>query len=410
MSSTSTINHADASNLTSDQDWATLNSDGSLPSNFPTSNGDTTIAKMGTPIHTSCCPSGTVEFLSEKKEESASYEGCCDAVTATLLAMQKKMSTHAPKFLLLTGSLRADSCSRKVAIEVGRVLASYGADVKLFDATDLPLFSQDIDPKSNAKAMELRTLTRWCEGMVWISPEVHGNMSAVFKNQVDWMPLTEGAIRPTHTTTVNNLRVLGRWMRMIVIPNQSSIPVAYTKFNEDGTLKEGPLRSRVVDVVDELFRYTLLLRDQQPFLLERYSENTALNAKRHLEETKTVQPEVIKSLVDPIIIDVRSEKEVAEEKGGKAIDGSYHVPLNMNNEPQSVHITTSQEFYTKLIEAGIDMKSLSKMDTNFIVHCTKGNTEYTGRCNRGSALLRDLGFVNAHNGGSADEIRLALSN
>jgi len=93
------INHADASNLTSDQDWATLNSDGSLPSNFPTSNGDTTIAKMGTPIHTSCCPSGTVEFLSEKKEESAS-EGCCDAVTATLLAMQKKMSTHAPKVLI----------------------------------------------------------------------------------------------------------------------------------------------------------------------------------------------------------------------------------------------------------------------------------------------------------------------
>ena len=210
--------------------------------------------------------------------------------------------------------------------------------------------------------------------------------------------------------TVNNLRVLGRWMRMIVIPNQSSIPVACTKFNEDGTLKEGPLRSRVVDVVDELFRYTLLLRDQQPFLLERYSENTAAKAKMHLEETKTVQPEVIKSLVDPIIIDVRSEKEVAEEKGGKAIDGSYHVPLNVNNEPQSVHVTTAQEFYTKLTEAGIDINSLSKTDTNFIVHCTKGNTEYAGRCNRGAALLRDLGYVNAHNGGSADEIRSALSN
>ena len=96
---------------------------------------------------------------------------------------------------------------RKVAIEVGRILASYGADVKLFDATDLPLFSQDIDPKSNAKAMELRTLTRWCEGMVWISPEVHGNMSAVFKNQVDWMPLTEGAIRPTQGKTCAVMQV-----------------------------------------------------------------------------------------------------------------------------------------------------------------------------------------------------------
>uniref|UniRef100_A0A6U0IS42 Rhodanese domain-containing protein n=1 Tax=Minutocellus polymorphus TaxID=265543 RepID=A0A6U0IS42_9STRA len=418
--------HADKANLTSAQDWASIDSDGGYA--FAPSPGDITITKMGQPVHTSCCPSGTVEFLVDQSgdndNDAPAAEGCCDAVTATLQAMTIRMSTHAPKFLLLTGSLRSDSCSRRVAVEAGRILASYGAEVKLFDATDLPLFSQDIDPKSNDKVVELRILTRWCEGMIWVSPEVHGNFSAVFKNQIDWMPLTEGALRPTQGktvavmqveagsqsfNTVNNLRVLGRWMRMVVTPNQSSIPKAYMEFNDDGTLKEGPLRSRVVDVVDELFRYTLLLRDQQPLLLQRYSEHTAAAAKKNLKDTsKTADASILKGLVDPIIIDVRSEKEVAEGKGGEAIPGSVHVPLNVDGNPQSVHVTTAQEFYNKLVEAGIDMPSLSKKDIAFIAHCTKGNTDYSGRCNRATALLRDLGYQNAHNGGSADEIRLAL--
>ena len=124
--------------------------------------------------------------------------------------------------------------------------------------------------------------------MVWVSPEIHGNLSAAFKNQIDWMPLSEGAIRPTQGktvavmqveagsqsfNTVNNLRVLGRWMRCIAVPNQSSIPQAYKdKFEADGSLKDTDFRSRVIDVVEELFKYTLLLRDQQPYLLQRYSE------------------------------------------------------------------------------------------------------------------------------------------
>ena len=431
--------HADRANLATD-DWASIDIDGKSLLAIKPSPGDNAIATMGRPIHTTCCPSGTVEFIAGSSysnnddkslssfapsPKSEAYEGCCDAVTATLRAMTTRMSTHAPKFLLLTGSLRADSCSRRVAVEAGRILASYGAEVKLFDPADLPLFSQDVDPKTNAKVAELRSLTRWCEGMVWVSPEVHGNFSAVFKNQIDWMPLTDGALRPTQGktvavmqveagsqsfNTVNNLRVLGRWMRMVVIPNQCSIPKAYTEFNEDGTLKEGPLRSRVVDVIDELFRYTLLLRDQQPLLLQRYSEQTAIIAKKNIEATsKVADASLLKALKDPIIIDVRSEKEVAESKGGDAIPGSVHVPLNVDRQPQSVHQTNAQEFYNKLVDAGIDMGSLpNQKSTAFIVHCTKANTNYVGRCNRGAALLRDLGYHNAHNGGSADELRTAL--
>ena len=197
------------------------------------------------------------------------------------------------KVLILSGSLRKNSSSHKVAVETGRILANYGAEVKLFDPTGLPIFNGDLDPSSDAKVKELRDLVRWCEGMIWISPEIHGNYSAAFKNQVDWMPLSEGAVRPTQGktlavmqveagsqsfNTVNNLRILGRWMRMVVVPNQSSIPKVYGEFNkEDGTLKEGPFRNRVIDVVDELFKYTLLLRDQQPYLLERYSEHHGKN-------------------------------------------------------------------------------------------------------------------------------------
>lgn len=307
-------------------------------------------------------------------------------------------------------------------MEVGRILTKYGASVKVFDPNNLPLFSADVDPKSNPKVVELRSLTRWSEGQVWISPEVHGNMSAVFKNQIDWMPLSEGAIRPTQGkicavmqveagsqsfNTVNNLRVLGRWLRMTVVPNQSSIPQTYKWFDEDGTLKEGPYRSRVVDVIDELFRYTLLLRDQQPFLLQRYSEELA-KIEAHLADTASVADgAILQGLNDPIIIDVRSEKEVDDAKGGRAIPGSVHVPLNVDHQPQSIHQTTAEEFRRKLIDAGIDVANLDQK-TAFITHCTKGNTAYAGRCNRAAALLRSLGYENAHNGGSADEIRMTL--
>merc|ERR1711998_600194 len=316
-----------------------------------------------------------------------------------------RMSEHAPKILILTGSLRDESCSRRVGIEAGRLLASYGAEVKLYDPADLPLFSQDIDPKSNAKVVELRNLTRWCEGMVWALPE--GALRPTQGKTVAVMQVEAGS---QSFNTVNNLRVLARWMRMVAIPNQSSIPRAYTEFNDDGTLKEGPLRARLVDVVDELFRYTLLLRDQQPFLLQRYSERTAAAAKKHLEETSEVlDAATLKGLANPLIIDVRSEQERSEAKGGVAVPGSFHVPLNVNGNPQSVHQTTAHEFRAKLMEAGIDMNNTpTKNGAPFITHCTAGNTPYTGRGNRAAALLRDLGYKEAYNGGSAEGIRAAL--
>ena len=199
---------------------------------------------------------------------------------------------HPPRILLLYGSLREQSYSRIAAEEGARVLRALGCETKFFDPSGLPL-PDDADEK-HPKVQELRDLVMWSEGMVWSSPERHGIMTAVMKAQIDWIPLAPiGGIRPTQGktlavmqveagsqsfNTVNNLRILGRWMRMVVVPNQSSIPKVYGEFNkEDGTLKEGPFRNRVIDVVDELFKYTLLLRDQQPYLLERYSEHHGKN-------------------------------------------------------------------------------------------------------------------------------------
>eukprot|EP00933_Yihiella_yeosuensis_P002483 TRINITY_DN1041_c0_g1_i2.p1 TRINITY_DN1041_c0_g1~~TRINITY_DN1041_c0_g1_i2.p1 ORF type:complete len:359 (-),score=48.45 TRINITY_DN1041_c0_g1_i2:301-1260(-) len=274
--------HADRAGLTSGRSgWDGVNADGNVDS-MPLSASDKHIAELGHPAHIHCCPTGTLEFSGKEAER-------LDAVSATVQALTRQISTHPPKFLILYGSLRQDSYSRKVAVECGRILANYGADVRVFDPEGLPLFSQDVDPQ-HPKVSELRSLTRWCEGMLWISPETHGNFSAVFKNQVDWMPLSEGAIRPTQGktvavmqveagsqsfNTVNNLRTLGRWMRCVVIPNQSSIPQVHNAFNEDGKLKDTSFRSRMVDVIDELFKYTLLLRDQQPYLTQRYSEKKA---------------------------------------------------------------------------------------------------------------------------------------
>ena len=191
---------------------------------------------------------------------------------------------HPPRIAVLTGSLRAVSYSRLAAEEGARVLRALGCEVRFFDATGMPL--PDEDSADHPKVRELRDLTLWSEGMVWSSPERHGAMTAVMKAQIDWIPLAPiGGIRPTQGktlalmqvcggsqsfNTVNQMRILGRWMRMVTIPNQSSVPMAFREF-EGGRMKPGPLYNRIVDVMEELARFTWMVRGR-PQLTDRYSE------------------------------------------------------------------------------------------------------------------------------------------
>jgi len=197
----------------------------------------------------------------------------------------REVSLHKPRILLLYGSTRERSFSRLLVEESARLLEHFGAETRIFDPSGLPL--PDDAPVDHPKVQELRDLVLWSEGQVWCSPERHGSMSAVFKAQIDWIPLALGAIRPSQGKTlalmqvcggsqsfnvVNQLRVLGRWMRMFTIPNQSSVPKAYMEFDDDGRMKSSPYYDRVVDVMEELVKFTLLLRDQKAFLVDRYSE------------------------------------------------------------------------------------------------------------------------------------------
>ncbi|MFJ2983242.1 MULTISPECIES: arsenical resistance protein ArsH [unclassified Pseudomonas] len=194
-------------------------------------------------------------------------------------------SPHKPRILLLYGSTRERSFSRLLVEEAARLLEHFGAETRIFNPSGLPL--PDDVPVEHPKVQELRDLVLWSEGQVWCSPERHGAMSAVFKAQIDWVPLALGAVRPTQGKTlavmqvcggsqsfnvVNQLRVLGRWMRMFTIPNQSSVPKAYMEFDEAGRMKPSAYYDRVVDVMEELVKFTLLLRDRQDMLVDRYSE------------------------------------------------------------------------------------------------------------------------------------------
>ncbi len=194
-------------------------------------------------------------------------------------------SDHAPRFLMLYGSLRERSYSRLLTFEAARLLTAMGGEVKIFDPTGLPLV--DSVPDTHPKVQELRHLALWAEGMVWTSPERHGAMTGLLKTQIDWIPLSEGAVRPTQGKTlavmqvcggsqsfnaVNQMRILGRWMRMITIPNQSSVAKAFTEFEEDGRMKPSPFYDRVVDVMEELYKFTLLTRGVSEYLTDRYSE------------------------------------------------------------------------------------------------------------------------------------------
>jgi arsenic resistance protein ArsH len=201
------------------------------------------------------------------------------------MLMATHLGAHKPRILLLYGSTRERSFSRLMVEESARLLEYFGAEIRIFNPSGLPL--PDDAPVEHPKVQELRELVLWSEGQVWCSPERHGSMSAVFKAQIDWIPLALGAIRPSQGKTlavmqvcggsqsfnvVNQLRVLGRWMRMFTIPNQSSVPKAYMEFDEAGRMKPSAYYDRVVDVMEELVKFTLLLRDHQETLVDRYSE------------------------------------------------------------------------------------------------------------------------------------------
>ena len=194
-------------------------------------------------------------------------------------------STHAPRILLLYGSLRKISFSRLMTEEASRVLELLGAETRTFNPSGLPL--PDDTDDTHPKVSELRELVAWSEGMVWCSPERHGSMTGIMKAQIDWVPLAIGAVRPTQGKTlavmqvcggsqsfnaVNQLRILGRWMRLLTIPNQSSTPKAFLEFDDNGRMKPSPYCDRMVDVMEELVKFTLLTRDQMPYLVDRYSE------------------------------------------------------------------------------------------------------------------------------------------
>lgn len=194
-------------------------------------------------------------------------------------------STHAPRFLMLYGSLRERSYSRLLTLEAARLLRAMGGEVRIFDPAGLPL--PDSVPDTHPRVQALREAAAWCEGMVWTSPERHGAMTGIMKAQIDWIPLAVGALRPTQGKTlavmevsggsqsfnaVNQMRVLGRWMRMITIPNQSSVAKAYQEFDDEGRMKPSAFYERVVDVMEELVKFTLLTRDVAPYLVDRYSE------------------------------------------------------------------------------------------------------------------------------------------
>ena len=196
-----------------------------------------------------------------------------------------QVSAHSPRILMLYGSLRERSYSKLLTQEAARLLEAMGAEVRIFDPLNLP--QPDAAPDSHPKVKELREWAAWSEGMVWCSPERHGAMTGILKSQIDWIPLSLGAVRPTQGKTlalmqvcggsqsfnaVNQMRLLGRWMRMITIPNQSSVAKAFLEFDDAGRMKPSAYYDRVVDVMEELVKFTWMTRDVSAYLVDRYSE------------------------------------------------------------------------------------------------------------------------------------------
>ncbi|KAI2910061.1 hypothetical protein CBS63078_4193 [Aspergillus niger] len=223
-----------------------------------------------------------------------------------MAAQELRNSNKRIKVLVLYGSLRRRSYSRLVALEASRILFRLGCDVRVFNPEGLPV-KNDTD-HDHPKVQELRELSKWSDGHIWVSPEQHGNLTAAFKNQIDWIPLTTGSVRPTQGRTlaiaqvcggsqsfnaVNSLRILGRWMRMFTIPNQSSIPKAYTHFPDEGQPGDQRLlpsgnRDRLVDCMEEFVKYTIVMRPHLELFGNRFSEREEKRIKEMKERAKQV--------------------------------------------------------------------------------------------------------------------------
>ena len=197
-----------------------------------------------------------------------------------------KINDDQVKILVLYGSLRPQSYSRRSAEEGARVLEKIGAEVRFYDPSGLPLVDDNADA-THPKVAELRDMVAWCDGMIWSSPERHGAMTGVMKTQIDWIPLSIGSVRPTQGKTLalmqvsggsqsfnalNQMRILGRWMRLLTIPNQSSVAKAYQEFDDDGRMKPSSYYDRIVDVMEELYKFTVLTRHNKDYMTDRYSE------------------------------------------------------------------------------------------------------------------------------------------
>ena len=226
-----------------------------------------------------------VNVLPELKDIANALPNIDTALFSTPQLPVPHPSTHPPRILLLYGSVRERSYSRLATEEAARLLQAMGAETRTFNPSGLPL--PDDAPESHPKVAELRSLAEWSEGMVWTSPERHGAMTGIMKSQIDWIPLTSGAVRPTQGKTlavmqvsggsqsfnaVNQMRVLGRWMRMVTIPNQSSVAKAFMEFDDAGRMKPSAYYDRIIDVMEELVKFTLLTRNASAWLTDRYSE------------------------------------------------------------------------------------------------------------------------------------------
>ena len=223
--------------------------------------------------------------MSKFTDSFPNLDESCFKVPQQQLLVAQHASQHPPRILMLYGSLRERSYSKLLTLEAARLLNAMGAEVRVFDPLGLP--QPDAAPDTHPKVKELRELAIWSEGMVWCSPERHGAMTGILKSQIDWIPLSAGAVRPTQGkalalmqvcggsqsfNAVNQMRILGRWMRMLTIPNQSSVAKAFLEFEENGRMKASAYYDRVVDVMEELLKFTILTRDVSPYLVDRYSE------------------------------------------------------------------------------------------------------------------------------------------